>query len=224
MKAFRVGGIAAAVVVLSGSIGFAQKTETVATTSQGIQPLTADTLARAVAEGQKDKPDASAFMPLADFVQVNTMQKIVRDRDLHLRFESYENAPFSPEIESPYVAALLAASEAKRKYEPTPTLDPSTLNAQKVVVHVDPGSQLSTVDVIQNVIIKRNDQIIRPLKQKIVPTTVSNAMGASRPAATGDFTFDFDTFAPTDSITLVFVGAKGNWEWVMSPQELALLK
>jgi hypothetical protein len=191
----------------------------------GILPITATRLQEAIALGQTEQPPIEAFtLPLAAFVKVRTMDAIVRDATLMERFKSYTSAPFKVSILSPYAAAVLQSSEAKRKYQPIPIIDLATLNAQKVVVHVYPGGTINTLDTIENVIVKRAGEVIRPSKVEVKPVVMQTNMGASRPSSEGRFTFDFSTFAPTTSITLVCIGQHGNWEWDMSAAELAVLR
>jgi hypothetical protein len=201
--------------------------EAAATVEPGIQPLTAQTLTEAIALGQGPEVPAEIMLPAAAFVKVHTMGQIVRNADLEQQLGVATEGPFRFSLRTPYVSAALQSADAKRKFEPVPTASASlllALNAQKVVVQVTPGSKITNVDAIENVVIRRAGQIVRPLKASVTPEEVHNAMGMSKPSASGDFTFDFDTFAPTTAITLVLIGHTGNVEWPMSPAELALLR
>lgn len=188
----------------------------------GIRPLTSRTLAEAIAAGQNGSPTNSLTDPITILTEVRA--RATKRPAADPRFAAYHNAPFRFLIMSPYVAAMIAAAEAKRKYEPTPTLSADALNADRVVISVRPGELLATADSIENVLIKRNGQIVRPLKQRIIPMTISNALGASEASAQGDFTFDFDVFAPDTPITIVMIGARANLEFTLMPDELAYLK
>jgi len=66
--------------------------------------------------------------------------------------------------------------------------------------------------------------ILRPLTADVRPTIVQNRLGVTAAAADGDFTFDFSVFEPSQPITFVVVGKSRNFEWMMTPEELARLK
>jgi hypothetical protein len=134
------------------------------------------------------------------------------------------DAPFAFMIMTPYTRAASIAVQAKRKFAAAtfPTLD--ALNAELVVVSVDPGSSILSVDTIENVVIKRGTDLIRPVKSSVEPTVVQNAMGLKKDTARGSFTFDFAAFAPGSAITLVLIGKGGNFEFEMTQEEVARLK
>ena len=86
------------------------------------------------------------------------------------------------------------------------------------------GSNVTTFGVIENLIIQRKGEIVRPLKAEVRPTTVQNRMGASAPATEGEFTFDFGTFEPSSLLTFVLIGKSGNFEFSLTSAELARLR
>jgi hypothetical protein len=122
------------------------------------------------------------------------------------------NIPFSVFIESPFVRAASQVSEARRKYQPQPVLNVGVLNASKVTVVVSPGRDFTKADAIENVVIKRGTDILRPTATTLTPTVISNAMGASRELSQGRFTFDFPAFATDAPITMVLIGRTANTE------------
>ena len=122
------------------------------------------------------------------------------------------NIPFTVFMESPFVRAASQVSEARRKYQPQPVLNVGVLNASKVTVVVTPGRDFRNADAIENVVIKRGTDILRPTATTVTPTVVSNAMGASRELTQGRFTFDFATFATDAPITIVLIGRTANTE------------
>jgi hypothetical protein len=95
-----------------------------------------------------------------------------------------------------------------------------------VDIVVTPGPSFLTADAIQDVVLKRGDQIIRPLARNVAPTTVQNAMGASRTLAEGRFTFDMAAFSTSTPgpVTIVLIGQRGNFEWDMYSNELDSLR
>jgi hypothetical protein len=134
------------------------------------------------------------------------------------------DAPFTLVVASPFVRVITIVEESKRKFlEPKfPSLD--ELNADKVQIIVTPGGSMLTVDTIENVIIKRGDEIIRPLRAVIEPTVVQNNAGAKKDSAGGLFTFDYSAFEPTMPITLVLIGKRANFEWTLRTDEVAQLR
>jgi hypothetical protein len=133
-----------------------------------------------------------------------------------------ESMPFGFQILTPYTIVVALARDAARTFT-TPTF-PSipALNAGLVQIVVSPGSGMMD-DIIQNVVIKRGGQVIKPLKAVVVPVVLTNAFGAKWESARGTFTFEFATFAPDQAITIVLIG-RGDHAWTMPPEELSQLK
>jgi hypothetical protein len=193
----------------------------------GIRPLTETTLQEAVALGQNATADAVSELstPVGVFVTVyGGIPAIVKNATLSERFKSLVDSPYNISFLTPFTRAAFAVLEAKRKYEPQPTLKADDLNAGKVIVHISPGGDFTRLATIENVIIKRNGEIIRPLRAAVQPKVVQNRLGASATTAEGSFTFDFSVFEPSAAITLVLIGKEGNYEWWMSTDELARLR
>jgi hypothetical protein len=54
---------------------------------------------------------------------------------------------------------------------------------------------------------------------------MQNALGAKKDSAQGDFAFDLSVFDPQyGPLTLVLIGQRGNFEWVMTAEDLTQLK
>ena len=66
--------------------------------------------------------------------------------------------------------------------------------------------------------------MIRPLAVQVTPVTIENGLSAKRDVAVGNFTFPFSAFAPSSAITVVMIGRTGNFEWMVTPTELARMK
>jgi hypothetical protein len=49
-------------------------------------------------------------------------------------------------------------------------------------------------------VIKRGDQMIKPLKATLTPTVIETLLGVKKASAIGVFTFDYATFAPTAAL------------------------
>lgn len=103
----------------------------------GIAPITATTLQEAIDLGHDDTPPVADYSePIAIFVKAHTLEAIKQKAVLMERMSSYTKAPFGLSIISPYVYAMFYSADAKRRFRPVPALNPISLNANKVIVHV----------------------------------------------------------------------------------------
>jgi hypothetical protein len=190
----------------------------------GIRRLTATSLEEAIAEGESNRVPVNSPMllrarrrPLKGEIRVGAADE-ASIRDLIAR------GPFSIVIVSPYATAATLVYDAKRRIEPRPRLDLNELNGRLVHVRIGPGQNITTVDDVENVLIKRGESVFRPLMRDPGTSSVQNALGAGRTVRTGDFTFDFGVFEPSMPITIVVVGPNSNFEWTMTKEELSELK
>lgn len=135
-----------------------------------------------------------------------------------------KDPPFNVTILTPWARAAMTALEAKRKYEPAPQLSADALNRLGLSIEVFPGSSMTTADAIENVVIKRGENIIRPIERKVEPRTIQNALGAKRELSMGTFRFEMDALAPTADVTIVLIGSRGNYEITLTPAELSHLR
>lgn len=187
---------------------------------RGIQPLTLETLEEAKAASLAQY---MIFNPVLISTRVPVAQRHEQRTDDSV-LAAVQRAPFALQILTPFARVAWSIQEAKRKYaEPAlPSLD--DLNRELVIVHVSEGVSFATIDTVENVVLKRDGAIQRPLKSTITPTVVQNGAGATKATATGDFVFDFSSFEPNADLTIVVIGASSNFEWTMSPWELAALR
>jgi hypothetical protein len=58
----------------------------------------------------------------------------------------------------------------------------------------------------------------------VKPVEIVNRLGARRTVSEGNFTFPFSAFDPSAPITVVLVGDGGNFEWMVTREELARMK
>ena len=99
------------------------------------------------------------------------------------------------------------------------------LNTDGVIVVVRPGTDFSTVDSIEDLVLKRGDEIMRPVKKSIEPTVVHNSLGAQKSSAIGQFQFSLDAFSILRGpVTIVCIGASANYEWTLTALDLANLR
>jgi hypothetical protein len=161
---------------------------------------------------------------MSDPASIINGEKIRRDAVLDDRVRRFSQSPFAIKISSPYVRAMLAAAEAKRKYEPLPSLSVADWNAAGVVVSVSPKGTLTDLRAIENVIIQRDGATIRPRKSDVNLITLQNAMGAQATTTEGLFFFDFSVFEPTSLITVVLIGASTNFEFSLTSDELKRMR
>lgn len=180
----------------------------------GIKPLTSATLAEAIAFGST-RPSSDIIplsTPMIALTSMYSMAELHKTSGLNQQMTAWTSMPYRVSFHSPFVVAAVSAAEAKRKYEPAPSLSVDELNKAKVVVAVSPSSDFTKADAIENVIIKRGATVVRALASRITPLTVQNQLGASRAVSSGEFTFDFSVFEPSAPITLVLVGPSHNVE------------
>lgn len=185
---------------------------------RGIETLTADSLKEALNVSSEDAVRFSSplLVKLAaaadDPAQLTTVLALAKD------------APFNIQILTPFSRAALAAGEARRKFTSPPALSVDTLNKEGLTVEVSAGNSFVTADAIEGVVIKRGDQIIKPVTSDVKPVTIENRMGAKRESAVGRFRFPIGAFAATGPLTIVLVGKVRNFEIPMSEAELSLLR
>jgi hypothetical protein len=181
----------------------------------GIQPVIQATLAEAVELGEQGF--AADMIGLVSLRERATRRKVAPAQGRKL-----SDGPFLVAVRTPFTRAIEAAGEAKRKYEPRPILAPDELN--KGLVEVVVGSKDMKADVITSMVIKRENNLVRPLRQVSLPVQIANLMGGVTRVANSAFVFDLDTFRPTSDITLVLIGERENFEYLMSSRELKLLR
>jgi hypothetical protein len=209
-------------VVVATTLVVAQM-QTLTAQGSGIRPLTTDTFE----EAQK-VPDINALTRIASPLivmlesRLNGSNRDETETNRLMRLGT--DSPFHVTVNSPFVRVATIAIEARRKYA-APTFAPlETENAKLVELEVTPGSSLTTADAIENVIIKRGAEIVRPVKTDVHPKTFETRMGVKKELSEGTFTFDFAAFEPTSAITLIMIGAAGNFELDLRPEELAKLR
>lgn len=190
---------------------------------RGIRPLTDADLKEAIAFGESD----GAAVKVSDMTSTVVLFLMVHDMKGPARTDRMQamiDAPYQISIFSPFTRAAMEAAEAKRKFLPTPALKLEELNLDAVQVRVGPGSNFTSFGTIENVVVKRGDEVTRPVKADVHSTTIQNRMGATATAAEGVFTFDFSAFEPSKPVKLVLIGKDGNYEWPLEAAELARLR
>lgn len=191
----------------------------------GIQPLSDETLQSAIQLGKRTK----ASFPLVSLFVVRQMRlndpdRILRPTERDELKTLLERGPFTIQIVTPFARVCSAVGEAERKFEAftPPTID--VANAEKVWVVVGPGPMITTADAVENLIVRRDGETIRPLQRLVEPRPMTTAMNVTRTFTEGRFQFDFKAFAPTAPITLVIVGSQNNLEWTLEVEELKRLR
>ncbi len=193
-------------------------------TPPGIQPLTAESLQRALAEGERNGPhlnDSLGWLldKMASRGDVTSTDDLPRAALL-----MSTSPPFTFVLWSPYTEATSRAATAKRQFQPRPTLSMDDLNRQQVVVTVVPSSNFLKAAAIENVVIKRGTDVLRAIKADVKPVEIGNLAGAKRTVSEGHFTFPFSAFDASGPITIVLIGNSGNFEWIVTREELARMK
>jgi hypothetical protein len=167
-----------------------------------MRPLTAESLQRALAEGEEQR------------VNVNSRRMLAGDDDF----------PASLSLWTPYSEATMRAAAARRRFEPRPTMSLDELNRHQIEVVVRPFADFTKAVAIDNVMIKRGSAVVRALKADVKPVEIRNGLGARRMVSEGTFTFPFSAFDPSEPITLVLIGRARNYEWFVPRDELARMK
>lgn len=190
-----------------------------------VRPLDETTVTAAIAEGRKRAPLYDPLLIRAQSLMMPSvraeMTKEMRDAEAFAA--TIESAPFRLLIQTPYSSVAGLAAEAARRHQDFAAPPLEAVN-HGVTLDVAPGPSITTADAVENVVLRRDGQIIKPLKSHVEPATVQTAMGARRELSQGQFLFPMDPFAPTAALTIVVIGRTGNWEWTMTPRELAVLK
>jgi hypothetical protein len=123
----------------------------------GIRPLTPELFTVAKAEGltPSKEPINSPLL-----IRMNTIAKGDGAPGQKIRqLEQLQDLPFDFTLRTPYGSVVAIAREAARTLSDPHFPAIQELNAKAVVVAVGPGSSMSTVDAIQNVVIKRGDTV-----------------------------------------------------------------
>ncbi len=185
----------------------------------GIRPLTAESLKEALSMTEADVSKVS--MPLL-------VKLVAAEHDpatmLYSAMTLAKDAPFGVELLTPFSRAAMAAAQARRKFATPRSANLAALNSGGVVVNVTAGSSFLTADAVEGMVIRRGDQVIKPLTSRIQPAVIGNRMGAKSPSAVGVFTFPMNAFAPTSPLTIVIVGNLRNFEIPMTTVELGMLR
>jgi hypothetical protein len=201
-------------------------TATVLAQNPGPQPLTAETLKRAIEDGAAgEEPMYSPVMMRVKSRRDKELKKeIPHEVDADARLvHAMDKPPFMILIDTPYSMVVSVSAEAKRRFAEMPSVDLADLNAG-VTIEIAPGPSLREADAVEDVILKKNDQVIRSIKATVKPTTIQNAMGASREVSDGQFVFPFEAFRADGPLTIIVIGQGGNWEWTMTRGELAQIR
>jgi hypothetical protein len=188
-----------------------------------IKGLTPERLQAAVAEGQSGQAQ-----PPVDLVLARMSRGIFLDRDgqaadASALLQRIKDAPFYITLLTPYMRVTSIVAEAKRRFADPPQFSADTLNAEGLLIHVSEGGNFLEADVVDDLVIKKGEQIIRPTKKQITPSMVQNRAGASKPSATGEFYFALDTI-PDAPFQIVCVGKGGNYYQTVVADDLFALK
>jgi hypothetical protein len=189
-----------------------------ATVGPGIQPLTAESLKEALDMSEEDVSRVSSAL---------LVKLVAAEDDSSRKYEAMtlaKDAPFDVMLLTPFSRAGFAAAEARRKFATPTRTDLTALNKQGLIVVVSPGTSFVTADAVEGMVIRRGDQVIKPLTSVIKPTMIENRMGAKSASAVGRFTFPMDVFAPKSPLTIVIIGKLRNFEIPMSEVELGLFR
>lgn len=193
-------------------------------TPAGMQPLTTESLETALTEGEKSGVRLNDSV--GDLLKKMSSRGDVTSADDLPRAALLMAGPpaYSFSLWSPYSEATLVASAAKRRFLARPTPSLVDLNQHQIVLRVVPSGNFLKAAAIQSVVIKRGSAILHPTSADVKPVEIQNGMGARRTVSEGNFTFPFSAFDPSGPITVVLIGDAGNFEWLVTREELARMK
>jgi hypothetical protein len=162
---------------------------------------------------------------------------------------AYRASPYFFILSTPCSRAAHALSEAERRFEQPALPSLAELNGGEVILHVRPawinpepeqtqwenlvaaatGEQplfnpFTNARTLENVVLKRGDMVIRPVKANVRPLTITNPGGATRVVSEGDFSFTLMAFSPGEPVTIIFIAKEGNFEFTMPASVLQSLK
>jgi hypothetical protein len=187
-------------------------------------PVTEETIARAIAEGQRQSTPTPALDVLTarvnDALMIGLDGKAVDPSDM-LRL--LERAPFAVRLETPYSIVVAQSADAKRRFADAPKFSVADLNAGGLTVIVTSATSFVQADDIQNVVLTKGGTIVRPASNKVAPATIKNGAGATRSVAAGEFHFPLDA-VPAAPFKVVCVGAAGNYELTIIESDLNRLR
>lgn len=194
--------------------------------SVGVQRLDGDSVKQAIAAGEAHEPEIySPPMMRANAMYDKDLKKEIPyqvDADARL-MNALKSPPFMVIIETPFLTVAGVAHEAKRKFAQMPPVDLRSVNAG-IIVHVSPGPMIPDADAVENVVLKKNDQLIKALVADVKPTTIRSAMGLTKELSEGRFLFPIEAFQPDAPLTIIVVGRSANWEWTITAGELGKLR
>jgi hypothetical protein len=168
------------------------------------------------------KPKGKGIQPITAASFANARQNPPAD-DSSLRYSCISHTGLVGKIKSPYIVALETAAEAARRFTKV-SIPYAAINAKKVTLVVEPIGSILEADAVEDVVIKRNGRVLRPLLKTVTPTTFRTAMGATRQLTVGRFTFDFSVFEPSTDIEIVMIGKAENTTCTITADELAELR
>jgi hypothetical protein len=194
--------------VIIGMVAYTANVE-----AQGLRTLDDVSYAKAIVEGKTGKSEANypLLMRLRAHSNAETMRQV-------------NQSPFSFFIETQYsmVAGRVAFATMKFRDEAPPVKEEA--NARLVSIEVSPGRDFTRADAIENVVLRRGDLAIKPVRQSIVPETIQNRLGARRELTSRSFSFPFEAFLPDVAVSIIFVGRGGNFEWTLTTEELSAIR
>jgi hypothetical protein len=219
----QVFSVTLALLLMSSSAPAQQLKSTLDLAPPGMQPLTAESLQSALVEGETNGARRNDSMGRL-MEKMAARGDVTSTADLPRAALLMTEPAFSFVLWSPYSEATLLSATAKRRFEGRPTPSTNDLNRQQIVVTVRPSANFTTAAAIENVVIKRGSAVLRPIKADVTPIEIVNGLGVRRTVSEGHFTFPFLAFDPAAPITVVLIGEGRNFEWVITREELALMK
>jgi hypothetical protein len=136
-----------------------------------------------------------------------------------------EASRYAVRLITPFSRVASAALEAKINAQPLGRMGPGAVNQWGVALYVAPAQRSAAAEGIRRVEIRRDDgNVIQPKWTTVGPITTTIGDGVTRPLSRGFFLFPIETFTPSASLTIVFVGEAGETTCTVDQHQLALLR
>jgi hypothetical protein len=132
------------------------------------------------------------------------------------------NERFSSYLATPFSRVASGVAEATRTGERIEPMSPGEANGWGVGIFVTPGPNPRLSESIHRVMIKRGGKVIEPTTTTLAPAVYRGR--GSPPLSKGYFAFPMDAFSLTSELTVVFVGASGEFTCALDQRKLSSLR
>ena len=133
-------------------------------------------------------------------------------------------ASYTASLATPYsrvAGSVYNAIHARRRVRP---MELRPANQWGAGIYVFPATGDGQADSIQRVTLTRGSRVIEPVTTTLAPVTVSGGETPRKELAKGYFAFPMGAFAPGESVTITFTGARGHASCTLDADRLSELR